>query len=50
MVFRYFQSKEKDELMWMHYNKEEALKGVATSLQEKRREKKLCLRYGKPNH
>jgi hypothetical protein len=43
-------SKEKDEPKRTHHNKEEALKGIPASLQEKRREKKLCLRCGKPNH
>jgi hypothetical protein len=43
-------SNEKDELKQTHHNKEEALKGIWASMQEKRRKKKLCLRCGKPNH
>jgi N-acetylmuramoyl-L-alanine amidase CwlA len=42
-------SKDKGEPKRTHYNQEEALKYIPASLQEKRREKKLCLRGGKPN-
>jgi hypothetical protein len=43
-------SNDKNEPKWTHHNKEEALKGILASLQEKCRKKKLCLRCGKPNH
>jgi hypothetical protein len=36
-------SKDKDKPKRMHYNKEEALNSIPASLQEKHREKKLCL-------
>jgi hypothetical protein len=36
-------SKDKDEPKRIYYNKEEALKGIPVSLQQKCREKKLCL-------
>jgi hypothetical protein len=41
--------KDKDKPKRTHHNKEEALKGIPASLQKKRKEKKLCLRCGKPN-
>jgi hypothetical protein len=44
------ESKDKDEPKQMHPNKEKALKGILASLEEIRKEKKLCLRYGQPNH
>jgi hypothetical protein len=43
-------SSGKDEPKRKYNNKEEALKGISASLQEKGREKKLYLRYGKPDH
>jgi hypothetical protein len=43
-------SKNKDQLKWTDHNKEEALKSISASLQQKGREKKLCLRGRKPNH
>jgi hypothetical protein len=43
-------SKDKDEPKRLHHIKEKALKGVPATLQYKHREKRLCLRYGKPNH
>jgi hypothetical protein len=43
-------SKDKDKPQQTHHNNEEALKDIPASLQKKRREKKLYLRYGKPNH
>jgi hypothetical protein len=34
----------------MYHNKEGALKDIPASLQEKQREKILCLRFSTPNH
>jgi hypothetical protein len=34
----------------MHHNKGEALNGISALLQEKHREKKLCLQCRKPNY
>jgi hypothetical protein len=43
-------SQEKDKPKQIYHNKEEALKGIPASLQEKCREKKLCIRCENPNH
>jgi hypothetical protein len=43
-------SKDKDKPKGTPHNKEEALKGILASVEEKWREKKHCLRCGKPNY